>query len=95
VAAAYSEPLLPEQATQHPAAGKWIVEMQLVDLAHQPQIFGRDRTRLIVDRAAADLQNFGLLLDGKAMLGADHRFTLSNPAFHPTDEDLSVGARPW
>ena len=39
-----------------------------------------DRARLIVDRAAADAQHLGLLLDGKIVLRVDHRFALSSPA---------------
>ena len=78
--AAHLQALLPEQVAQHAAAGERIVQMQLVDAPHQPQIFVRDRTRLIVDRAAADLQHLGLLLDGKVVLGVDHRFALSSPA---------------
>src|ERR1017187_6077758 len=54
--------------------------MEFVDVPHQPQIFVRDRARLIVDRAAADAQHLGLLLDGKVVLGVDHRFALSSPA---------------
>jgi hypothetical protein len=32
------------QIAQHSAAVKWVVQMQLVDLPHQTQVFGRDRT---------------------------------------------------
>src|ERR1035437_9419010 len=54
--------------------------MQFVDAPHQPQIFLRDRARLIVDRAAADAQHLCLLLDRKVVLRVDHRFALSSPA---------------
>jgi hypothetical protein len=57
--------LLPEQVAQHPAAGKRIVEMQFVDPPHQPQILSRDRARLVVDSAAADIHNFRLFSNGK------------------------------
>src|ERR1019366_337551 len=35
---------------------------------------------MVVNAAAADAQDHGLLLDGKIVLGVDHRFTLSSPA---------------
>src|SRR5579863_7187279 len=74
------ETLAAEQIAQHPAAGERVVQMQLVDLPHPPQVGFRDRPRLVVDAAAADAQRFRLLLDGKIMLGVDHRLALSNPA---------------
>jgi hypothetical protein len=84
-----------EQIAQHPATGKRVVQMQFVDLAHQPQILVRDRARMVVDRAAADAQDFGLLLDGKIVLGIDHRLALSSSAFHPANEDLFAETRSW
>src|ERR1019366_3085503 len=54
--------------------------MEFVDAPHQPQVFVRDRARFIVDRAPADTQHLGLMLDGKVVLGVDHRFALSSPA---------------
>ena len=35
---------------------------------------------MVVDTAAADAQGLGLLLDGKIVLGVDHRFALRSPA---------------
>src|ERR1019366_834493 len=46
-----------------------------------PQIGFRDRTRLVVHTAAADLKNLRLPADRQPMFGIDHRFALSNPAF--------------
>ena len=77
---AYLETLLAEQTAQHPAAGKRIIQMQLVDAPHQPQVLVRDRMRPKVGAAAADTQCLGLLLDGQLVRGADHCFTLSIPA---------------
>jgi hypothetical protein len=37
--AANFQALLPEQTAQHPAAGKWIIQVYLVDAPHQPQVF--------------------------------------------------------
>src|ERR1035437_10168415 len=54
--------------------------MQFIDAPHQPEVRLRDRPRMVVDRAAADLKHFSLFLDGKIVLRVDHCFTLSNPA---------------
>src|SRR5208283_6164 len=40
----------------------------------------RHRPRQVVDAAAADAQNLGLLCDRQIVLTVDHRFALSNPA---------------
>jgi hypothetical protein len=78
--AANLQPSLPEQIAQHPVAGKRVIQVQLIDLAHQPQVPGGDCPRPVVDAAAADIEHLGLFLDGKIVLRVDHRFTLSNPA---------------
>src|ERR1035438_3451619 len=93
--AANFQALLAKQIAQHPAAGERIVEMQLVDLAHQPQVCNRDRMRLVVDRAAADVKNLGLLRDGKIMLGVNHLFTLSNPALVSAPSKKSFSRVNW
>jgi hypothetical protein len=83
MAAAHFQALMAEQIEQHAATGKRVVQMQLVDLAHQSQILGGDRTRLVIDAAATDTQHFCLPLAGKIVLGIDHRSprrTLSSPA---------------
>ena len=68
------------QIAQHAAARKRIVQMQLVDAAYQQQIRFRDRTRLEVHTAAADLEDLRLRANRQLMLGIDDRFALSNPA---------------
>ena len=78
--AAYYQALLPEQIAQHPAAGKRVIQVQLIDAPHQPQVRLGDRPRLVVDAAAADLKHLGLFLDRKIVLRVDHRFTFSNRA---------------
>src|ERR1019366_1218997 len=93
--AADLQALLPQQAAQHSAAGKGIIQVEFVDAPHQPQIFLRDRARLIVDRAPADIQNLGLLLDGKVMLGIDHRFALSSPALVSAPSKKSFSSVNW
>src|SRR5258706_4102156 len=54
--------------------------MQFVDASHQRELGFADRFGLVVRRAAADAQDFGLALDRQLVLAIDHRFTLSNPA---------------
>lgn len=44
MAATHLQTLMAGQIAQHSAAVKWVVQMQLVDLPHQTQVFGRDRT---------------------------------------------------
>jgi hypothetical protein len=55
--------------------------MQFVEAAHQLQILGRDRPRLVVDRAASDAERLRLTGDRKFVIAVDHLFALSNPAF--------------
>jgi len=38
--APYLRPLMVEQIAQHTAASERVVQMRLIDLAHQPQVFG-------------------------------------------------------
>lgn len=55
-----------QQALQHPAACEGILEMQLVDPAHECEIDVRRRTRAIVHAAPADPER--LRLPGDAQL---------------------------
>jgi len=52
--------LATQQITQHSAARERVVEVQFVDPPHDRQIAGRHRTRIVVQAAAADPQQFGL-----------------------------------
>ena len=67
-----------QEITQHPAARERIVEMQLVEAAHDPQILGGNRPRLVVDGAPADAERRGLPRNGQVVV--DHRLALSKPA---------------
>ena len=68
--AANLQPLLPEQIAQHPAAGKWVIQVQLVDAPHQrTRSRPRDWPRL-VDAAAADLKHFSLFWMGRSCSGS-------------------------
>jgi hypothetical protein len=44
------------------------------------QVPGRDRARLVIDRAPADAQNLLLAGNRKIVSFVDHRFALSKPA---------------
>ena len=63
--AADLQSLLPEQIAQPPVASKRVIQVQLVDAQHQPQVRLRDRPWPVVDAAAADRKHLGLSLDGK------------------------------
>ena len=69
-----------QHVAQHPAARERIVQMQFVDAAHDRQICGRHRPRLVVDAAAADVQNLRLAGNRQSVRTVDHRFALSMPA---------------
>src|SRR5208282_1006456 len=80
VAAADEKTKLAQQIAQHPAARKRILQMQFVELAHQPQLGLRQRMPAIVNTAAADPESLGLLDDSQLVLRVDHRFAFSRPA---------------
>lgn len=69
-----------EQPLQHPAARKGIVQMQLIDPAHQRQIGHGDRPWQVVNAAPAEAERRCLPGDWKVVLSINHRFALSNPA---------------
>src|SRR5471032_3554204 len=73
-------PLQSQQASQHTRTGEGILQVQPIETLHDRQIGGRYRARLIINAAAADLQNFRLPGDRQIVLTVDHRFALSNPA---------------
>ena len=90
---------LAQQIAQHPAAGERMLEVQLVEAAHQPQIRIADRLGVVIDRPAADPHELGLALDRKGVIAVDHRFALSNPALvsAPSKKNHSPAstARSW
>lgn len=73
-------PLSLQQPLKHPASGERIVQMQLVDPAHQNQIGRRRRPRQVIDAATADAEQPGLAGNGKVVGPVDHRFPLNSPA---------------
>jgi hypothetical protein len=63
VPAADLDALQAQEVAQHAAAGERVLQVQLVDAAHQRQLGLADRLGVVVHRAAADAQQFGLPLD--------------------------------
>src|ERR1700733_686227 len=80
MAAADLDALPVQKVAQHPAPRERIFQMQLVDAAHQREVLGGHRLGLVIDAAAADVQDLGLADDGKVVGAVDHRFALSMPA---------------
>jgi hypothetical protein len=54
--------------------------MEFVDPAHQGKDGRRNRPRLVVEAAAAELQKFSLSPDRELVLSVNHRFALRRPA---------------
>jgi hypothetical protein len=80
VPAADLDALQAQQVAQHAAARERVLQVQLVDAAHQRQLGLGDRLGVVVHRAPADAQQLGLPLDRQFGFTVDHRFALSNPA---------------
>jgi hypothetical protein len=56
-------PLGSQQASQHPRAGEWELQVQLIETPHDREVGGRQGARQIINAATADLQNLRLLRD--------------------------------
>lgn len=69
---------LAQEAFHHPAARKRILHVQLVDPAHQLEVFFVDRTRLVLEAAPADPQEFGLAAQAQDVVMICHFFALPN-----------------
>ena len=88
---------LPAQhVAQHPAARERAVQMQFVDAPHDRQVRGWYGPGLVVDAAAADVQNLCLTGDGKIVAAVDHRFALNMPALMsaPSKKSFSSASSP-
>ncbi len=72
--------VLSEESAQHPSPGKGILEMQLVNPAHQGQFAIGHGRRLIVGRRACHAEQLALPNDRQGMSSVDHRVALSTPA---------------
>jgi len=84
-----------QQIAQHPGAGERMLQVQLVDAAHQRQVGGADRLGVVVDGAAADGEQLGLPLDGQRVGAVDHRFALSSPALVSAPSKKSFSSASW
>lgn len=69
-----------ELIPKHPGSHERVLQMQLINAAHQFQIAGKHWRGLIIDAAVADADQLRLTLDGKGMATVDYRFALSNSA---------------
>src|SRR5260370_28868425 len=89
-------PLGHQQAAQHPRAGEGKLQMQPVEAPHDGEVGFRHWPRQVVDAAAADAQNLGLLGDRQIVRAVDHRFALSNPALvsAPSQKSFSSVSSP-
>ena len=87
---------VPQEIAQHSGAGKRILQMPCVDLAHQHQIRGRHRRGLVVGRRARQPEDLTLSNDGQGMGSGDHRFALSHPALlsAPSKQSCSSASCP-
>jgi hypothetical protein len=70
-------PLQSQQTSQHARTGEGELQVQPIQMPHDGEVGGRHWSRQIINAAAADLQNVGLLGDRQIMFTVDHRFALS------------------
>src|ERR1700685_3218012 len=95
MAAADLDALPVQKVAQHPAPRERIFQMQLVDAAHQREVLGGHRLGLVIDAAAADVQDLGLADDRKVVGAVDHRFALSMPALMSAPSKKSFSNASW
>src|SRR5579864_9245876 len=69
-----------QQPCQHSRPCKWMLEVKLVNPAHQFQIRFADPTRLVIGTRPADAYQPGLLCHRQSVITIDHRLTPSSPA---------------
>ena len=88
--------LAAQKIAQHASARERTLQMQFVDPPHEAQVLGRDRTRLVIDRAPADVQNLRLAGNREIVRPVDHRFALSKPALvsAPSKKSFSSASSP-
>ena len=80
VAAPDGNPPPREEAPEQPRARGRLVEVQLIESAHQREIRRWHGARLIIDRPPADAERGGLARQGQRVRAVDHRLALSRPA---------------
>ena len=88
--------LAAQKIAQHTGARERALQMQFVDPPHDAQVFGRDGTRLVIDRASADVQNLRLAGNREIVRPVDHRLALINPALlsAPSKKSFSSASSP-
>ena len=74
-------PFRRQHVPQHPAARERMLEVQLVEAAHQHEIGVRGRARQIVDAAPADPERLRLPGERQSMGPVDHRLALAGQRF--------------
>src|SRR6202020_148707 len=96
MSAAGCNALAVQKIAQHASARERALPMQFVDPPHDAQVFGRDRTGLVIDRAPADVQNLRLAGNRENVRSVDHRFALSKPALlsAPSKKSFSSASSP-
>lgn len=67
-------------AAQHARSHEGVLQVQLVDAAHELQVGRAGGPGQVVDRASAHAQQGGLARDGQGVITVDRGFALSNPA---------------
>jgi hypothetical protein len=76
-----------QQALQHPAARERILQVQLVDPAHEREIGVRGRARQVVDAAPADPEHLRLAADAQPVVAVDHHLALGSRPALPSAPD--------
>ena len=80
MAQAHTDALKQQHAPEHASTHKGVLQVQLVDSAHERQISIADEPRPVIDRATADIEQLGLTRHAQWMFTVDHAKALSNPA---------------
>ncbi len=76
-----------QHSLEHPAAGEGVLEVQLVDPAHEREIGVRHRPWQIVDAASADPERLCLAANAEPVGAVNHRFALANRPALPSAPD--------
>ena len=72
---------LPRQlVAQHARTHEGMLQVQLINPAHERQIGCADRTGQVIDRTPTDVEQFGLTCNAEVVISVNHGFALSNPA---------------
>jgi hypothetical protein len=88
--------LAAQEIAEHPAACKGIIQMQRIDPAHDHKGACRHRTGLIIDAAAAQLEELYLPRQRQSVAAINHLFALNRPALlsAPDKKSFSSASSP-